>query len=451
MLKTRNLVLVLVYTFLSCFQAIAQKGKVIDQVLGIVGNNVILQSAVENQYLQLLAKGYNASETMKCDIFEDQLFQKLLLNQAVLDSVEVSEKEIDQELTVRLEQFIAELGGVEKLEEYYRKPIGQIKSDFHDIIKDQLLSQRMQEEITGELKVTPSEVSRFFKEFPKENLPLLPGEVEYFQIVKKPTPTKVEKDEVKVKLEEFRQRVLKGENFASLATLYSEDPGSFKDGGSLGFVNRNQLVPEFSAAAFVLKNGELSKIVETMYGYHLIQMVEKKGDLAHVRHILMKPKITMAEKLKAKSKIDSIYKRLRTDTIKFEKMAQMASDDEDTRKNGGLAINPQSRSSKFEAKSLDAETSVAIEGLKPGQMSEPFEAKDNNANPIYKIVMLKTRSVAHVANLKDDYQIIQEKALEDKRMKKVDEWTREKIKTSYIRIDETYKGCSFKYQWLEKP
>ncbi len=421
----------------------AQDKVIIDQVVAIVGKQIILQSDIENQVLQLRAQGYYSSRDIKCEVFEQMLSAKLLVNQAILDSVEVSEGEIKTEMERRMNYFINQIGSEEKLEEYYKKSIPEIKEEFREIIKEQLLSQRMQQEVTADLKVTPQEVKSYFKSIPTDSLPIINIEFELEQIIVNPHIKEVEILRIKDKLREFKDRILKGENFATLAVLYSDDPGSAAKGGELGFVGRGDLVSEFSAVAFNLEEGEVSKIVKTDYGYHIIQLIEQKGERINCRHILLKPRISPSEKMKAKSNLDTIRNAILKKEITFKQACWKYSEDEDTKLNGGGMVNPMTGNSRWEASQLEPKIAYAIQDLEIGGISKPFEAEDVNGKVVYKIVRLKNKTEPHPANLKDDYQRIQDIALEKKKNEFMKEWVDKKVKNTYLRIDDDFKNCEF--------
>lgn len=424
--------------------------KVVDQIIGVVGKNIILESDIENQRLQLQSQGYYSSGDIKCEVFEDMLFQKLLLNQAAIDSIEVSESEVKSELDRRIQYFIAQIGSQKKLEEFYGKSLLEIKDEFSKVIKEQLLTQRMRQEITKDLKVTPSEVRSFFKKLSKDSLPYIKSEVEIQQICNYPKVEEIEILRVKEQLRNFKKRINNGKNFATLAVLYSEDPGSAKKGGELGFVGRGDLVPEFAAVAFNLKEGEVSKIVKTDYGFHIIQLIERKGERINVRHILIKPKISAEKKLCAKEFLDSVKNLINIDTVSFKDAVLKYSDDKETIYNAGIVVNPQTNASSFELEQLEPDVSYAIKNLKVGDISAPFESVDNNAKTVYKIVRLKSKTNAHKANMSDDYQKIQDAALEEKKQDFIGSWIEKKQKTTFIKVDDSYKNCKFNHKgWVK--
>jgi len=436
--------IVLLFTTFSALKLKSQDKVIIDQVVAVIGKQVILQSDIENQALQMRAQGYYSASDIQCEVLEEMLYAKLLVNQAILDSVEVGDAEIKAEMERRLNYFINQIGSEEKLEEYYKKTIPEIKEEFSEVIKEQLLSQRMQQQITADLKVTPQEVKSFYKDIPKDSMPIVNTEFELEQIIVNPKVKETEVLRVKDQLRDFKDRITKGENFATLAVLYSEDPGSATKGGELGFFGRGDMVAEFSAAAFNLKEGEVSKVVKTDYGYHIIQLVEKKGERINCRHILMKPKISPTEKIKAKQRLDSIRVSIENEEYSFKEACWKFSEDEDTRMNGGVMVNPMTGNSRFEAAHLEPKIAYAISNLKVGEISAPFEAEDENGKTVYKIVLLKAKTEPHTANLKDDYQRIQDLALEKKRVEFMEDWVVKKVKTTYMRIDDDFKKCTFK-------
>lgn len=421
----------------------SQDKKILDQVIAIVGQQVILQSDIENQALQLRAQGYYSSGDIKCEVFEDMLYGKLLVNQAILDSVEVGDAEIKSELERRLNYFINQIGSEEKLEDYYGKSILEIKEEFRDVIREQLLTQRMQQQVTADLKVTPQEVKSFYQSIPKDSIPIVNIEFELEQIVLHPKIEEMEILRIKDRLREFKKRVDSGESFATLAVLYSEDPGSATKGGELGFVGRGDLVPEFSAVAFNLDEGQVSKIVKTEYGYHIIQLIEKKGERINVRHILLKPRVSPQEKQKAKERLDSVKMMINKGELTFKQACWKYSEDEDTRLNGGVMVNPATGNSRWEASQLPPEIASAIKNLEVGDLSRPFESEDESGRAVYKIVMLKNKTKPHPANLKDDYQRIQDMTLEKKKMEFMETWVMEKVDNTYIKIDENFQNCTF--------
>lgn len=417
--------------------------KLADKVTAVVGNEIILLSDMENQALQ---SGLTSSSA-KCTIFEEMLLHKLLVNQAEIDSIEVSEAQIEAELNKRMRYFISQLGSEQKLEEYLGKSIVQIKTEYKEDVKELLLAQSMQQKITSGLSVSPAEVKEFYNSIPKDSLPLINTEVEYGQIVRFAPISAEEKKNVKDKLEKIRERILKGEDFATLAVLYSEDPGSAKTGGELGFLDRNDLVPEFSVVAFSLKGSEVSKVIESPFGFHIVQMIERRGEQINVRHILLTPKNSYADLSKAEAGLDSIYNILRADTITFQKAAERYSKDDDTKFSGGMVMNPATGSTRFTTEELDPMTFFTLDKLKQGEYSKPVKFQTRDGKQAYRILWLKTRTEPHRANLKEDYQSLQAAALQKKQQKAISDWVRKKKLSTYVKVDDTFKTCNFQYNW----
>lgn len=450
----KNQIKLFIFSFLMCWlcaeMSLAQEAKVIDRVIGIVGRHAIFKSHIEGEYLRRKAQGLSSRGDMKCEIFEEFLIQKLLVNQAEVDSIEVTDKEIDMTLEQRISYMSMQIGSEEDLEAYFNKSMPEIKRELRKSVKEQLLTQRMQSEITKDVKVTPSDVQKFYKNLPTDSLPYINSQVEYQQIVIQPEIKPQAIEEVKERLNDMRERIQEGESFRKFAVMYSEDPGSATKGGELGFMHRNDLVPEFSAVAFKLEQGDVSRIVETDFGYHIIQLIERRGESVNVRHILLTPKIPSSAAYSAKKTLDSIARLIRNDSISFEMAAMKFSDDEDSRANGGLVVNPYAGTSKFDIKELDRVTHYALKSLKASEISEPFESQNNKGQKVYKIVRLKSRTEPHVANLKADYKIIQDMALNAKKQETLNEWIEKKQRESYISIDKSYSNCPFSYKgWIK--
>jgi peptidyl-prolyl cis-trans isomerase SurA len=434
--------------FLSTSFAFAQSKNVIDKIVAVVGSNLILKSDIESELQQYIAQGYPEGPETRCSVLEELLFQRLLINQAGLDSIEVTEAQIEGELEQRILYFIKQVGSEQKLEEYYGKSINQIKDDFRGDIKKLLLARSMQGKITADIKVTPADIRAYFNSIPYDSLPFLNSEVEIGQITKKPPISAEEKTRVKDKLNELRNRIMNGEDFSTLAVLYSEDPGSARLGGELGLLNRNELVPEFAAEAFSLKGKEVSKIVESPFGYHIIQLIDRKGELINVRHILLVPKTSSADLYKAQIFCDSVLQLIKKDSVSFSDAAFEYSDDSESKNNGGIIPNPQTGSSKFETNELDQTIFFTIDKLAVGEISEPVLMQTPDGKKAYRLLYLKSRTEPHRANLKDDYQRVQNIALTMKQSKTIDTWIKNKLKTTFVKIDANYKTCNFKHQWL---
>ncbi len=428
----------------------APENMVIDRVIAVVGSQSILQSEVEESYFQMLARGMQTKSNQKCIILEDLLFQKLLLVQAAIDSIEISDKQVEAEIESDLDQYERQLAPT-SLEEYFGKSRSEIKENFYDSKKDQLLADKMQSEIAKDVKITPSEVKKYFNAIPKDSLPILDATFEIAQIVKKPLMTAAEKQAQRDKLNGIRDRIVKnGEDFKTLAVLYSDDPGSAKNGGLMTGVSRGDLVPEFAQAVFNLEVDEVSDIVDTEYGIHVIKLVARNGDKVDFRHILFMPSVTSEAKYKAKERLDSIANIIRTDTLTFEQAAIKFSDDETTRLNGGNMVNRYTGDGEFQAKQIDPSINFVLRNMKVGEISDAFEAREETGLPTYKIIYLKRSKKAHTVNTKDDYQMIQNMALERKKQEEINKWVEDKIDDTYVKIDPAYKNCTLNFKGWNK-
>jgi len=438
---------VLVLFSIITLQLNAQK-TVIDKVIAIVGGNEILYSDVENQYMQYLMQGYTSNgDAIRCQVFEEILFAKLLLNEAQLDSVEVSDEMVEGEMDRRLGYFISQIGSQEKLEQYYNKTILEIKNDLRATIHDQMLSEQVKTKITQNTTITPSEVREFFLDIPKDSIPLIESEYVYSQIILVPKILPEEKAYARQKLEGIRKRIVEGENFESMARIYSEDPGSAIKGGELGDFSRGVMYPEFEAAAFALQPGEISPIVETEAGFHILQLIKRKGDYINVRHILIMTKISPMSLELAKVKLDSVYQLIASGKISFEVAAMKYSDD-DSKYSGGVAINGQTGSNIFTPEQIDKQLFFKLDKMNVGEISPPvLYEKERNLKAL-RIVRLDKRTKPHRATLEQDYDKIQEFALTQKKSDAVGEWITEKSKKTYIIIlDKKLKQCNFTYEW----
>jgi len=430
----------------------AQK-KPIDRVIAVVGGNITLQSELETQYLQMLANGYEPSDDSKCIVLEELLYGNLLLHQSKVDSLSVGDTEVEDEMNRRLDYFISQLGSQEKLEEYYEKSILEIKDEFRELIKNQLLTQQMQKKITGDVKVTPAEVRNYFNNIPADSLPYINAELELGRIMKRPEVTPEQKAESKAKAEDLRKRVMSGEGFRALAILYSEDPGSSKKGGELGFFKRGMMVGEFDAYAFRLEEDSVSPVFETQFGFHFLQVIERRGEQVNARHILIKPKTSVLDMERARTFLDSLHGEIKEGKITFAEAAERFSDDEESRINGGMIYNPQTASSKFDMEQLsgiDQRLFLTVENMKPGDISKAVKSQSPDGKESYNLFFLKSRSEPHVANLKDDYQKIQGAALLNKQNTVIETWINGKLSKTYVKIHDDFKSCPFVHQWTAK-
>jgi len=446
--RIRNLVLLSSLIVSTVIMAQNSDEFVIDQVVAVVGKSVVLESDIQNQYLSYRMQGgiSGSASDIKCKILEDILFQKLMVTQAEVDSIEISDVQVEADLDRRLAGFIQQFGSQEKMEDYYGKTIVEIKKELHGIVYEQMLAQQVQSGIVSDVDVTPSEIRAFFRKIPEDSIPQIKTEYTIAQIVKNPPINIDEKLRIKEQLMEYRKRILEGSSFSTLAIMYSQDPGSAKKGGELGFYGRGQLYPEFEAVAFKLKEGEISQVLETEAGYHIIQMIKRKGDYINVRHILLTPKVSPEDLAKANHELDSIAQLIRSDSITFEEAVLRFSEAENIN-NGGIIINPYTNSTTFDAEQLEPQVSFVIDKMNVGEISNPVPMKTEDKKDAYRILLLKEKTQPHKANLVDDYTRIRQWALQDKQMKTMDEWIDSKVKDTYVRIIDEYKTCGFDHKW----
>ena len=417
---------------------------ILDQVVAVVGKNIILKSDIETQYLQYRMQGFieGSSRTIKCEILKDLIFQKLLLNQADVDSIVVGESQVEQEMDRRFRYFIGQFGSKEKLEEYYDKSVDEFKEDMREVVRNQLLQQNVQGEIVRNVGITPKEVKAFYKEMPLDSLPLINTEYYVAELTKEPEITESEKLAIREKLLALRKRILEGESFATMAILYSEDPGSAKKGGELGMYGKGELYPEFEDIAFTLKEGEISAIVETEAGYHIIQMIERQDDYVNVRHILLQPKISPIQMQETISYLDSIHQLILDSTYSFVEAVKIFSDNPN-RIGGGYLVNPASGNNMFQAEDLDPKVFYVIDKLKVGEVSKPVTYQTKENHDAFRLLQLARKTETHRANIEQDYDKIYTIALNQKHQKILEEWVVEHAKKAYIRIVENYSDCEY--------
>jgi peptidyl-prolyl cis-trans isomerase SurA len=426
----------------------AQSQKTLDGIAAVVGEEVVLISDIEAQYHQLRMQGQiSGSEKAKCDLLKSMIVQKMLLYRAIeVDSVEISDAQVEANMSQRMRYFVNQMGSEEKLAAYYNKSIEDIKDEFRKAIREQMLVQRERQELTKNVTITPSEVNHFYKNLPTDSIPMIQTEYVIGQIMKKPPINPAELNETRAKLKKLRQRIVNGEKFSTLAILYSEDQASAKNGGELGFYGRGELYPEFEAVAFNLDKGEVSEIVKTKAGFHIIQLIDRRGDLVNVRHILMSPKPSASDLMIAKNELDSIARLIRNGDYSFEEAAKKFSDAPDAI-NGGMMVNPITNNNKFKADELSPDVSYAVRGLEEGEISAAMPMVTDENRKAYRILFLKEKSEPHQASLKKDYNTIQDWALEEKKSKKINSWIQEAVKNTYIRINDPFKDCDFEENW----
>lgn len=447
-MKINKLLAIIVFGTICGTAANAQQAQVIDKVVAVVGKNIILQSDIEEQYTQYRLQGgiKGSATSIRCEILEDLLFRKLMLNQAELDSITVTDDQVESEMDYRVRYFVSQLGSEEKLEQYYNKSMPEIKNELRTIIKDQKLIEEVQRGIVSGVSATPSDVREFYYSIPKDSIPMVSAQYEIAQLVKKPPITLDEKLAVKDELYELRSRILKGERFSTIARIYSEDPGTAKKGGETGFQGRGGFVPEFEAAAFALKEGEVSEVVETEYGFHIIQLIERRGDYVNVRHVLRTLKVSPEALQTAYDQLDSIANLIRNDSITFDEAVRKFSD-EDDKVNGGYLVNENTGSTLFAAEDLDQQVSVVVNKLQVGEVSDPVPMKTKNGKDAYRLLIIKKKTTAHKANLKDDYALIQQWTMQKKRQEAINKWIDDKSTKAYVNISEEYRDCDFQFDW----
>lgn len=423
---------------------VAAQGPVQKQADGIIakiGNNIILRSDVEFSYLQYLAQSKKQpSQDLKCDIFASLVQDKLLVARAEIDSVTVSEAEVSYELDNRINYLANQVGGVEKLEAYYNKSVKQLKDELRRSVREMLVIQEMQQHITSKVKVTPKEIRNYFTRIPADSLPYFSSEVELGQIVKKAQLSKQQKQETREQLEEIRKRILAGEDFATLAKQYSQDPTTAVKGGELGMMKRKMLVPEYEAAALRLEPGQISGIVESQFGFHLIQLIERKGQEFNTRHILLRPATATVNIQEAIAELDSIRTLIVNDSISFAKAAKEFSDDPNSKDNGGMMMN-RAGNTYIPMDQVDPGIFFVIDTMDVGSISKPIPFRMDDGSEAVRILYLKAKSKPHQANLADDYPRIAQAALAEKKAKAVDAWFNQNFDSVFIEVDPEFQQC----------
>lgn len=417
--------------------------QVLDKIIVKVDNEIIMKSELEMNYLQVLASQENVSDAskLKCQVLETLIINKLLIAKAEIDSVTVEKVQVDEQLDRRMAYFISQIGSEEKLVAMYNKSIDDLKKELRAQVKEQLIIQKMQDNITRDLKVTPGEVKRFFNEIPKDSLPYFSTEAEIGQIVMIPKISKEKKNETKEQLERIKAKIQEGGDFCKMADIFSEDPGSAKNCGELGFFKRGELVPEYEGAALKLKPGELSGIVESEYGFHLIQMIARRGNEFNSRHILIKPTSSAQDMTTAVRFLDSLRTAILYDSITFEKAAKKFSEDKSTNSSGGLFIDQETGSSHIPMEKLDPVTFFLVDTMKVGSITKPIPFRMEDGTEALKIVYYKSKTPPHQANLEDDYQKIQKATLAEKKNNAVNKWFDKNKGEVFIDIDEEFKDC----------
>lgn len=426
--------------------------RIVDQVLWVVGDEPILQSDIENEIARRRYEKESIDGDAYCVIPEQIAIQKLFISQAKLDSIVVPEGTVDQQVDARIKYFIGQIGSKEKLEEYFKKPLKDIRETMSSSVRDQLMAQEMQRNIMSGIHITPADVRRFYNEIPKDSIPTIPEQVEVQIISISPQVTLAEQERVKSQLRDFREKIENGEyEFSTLAILYSEDRGSALQGGELGFMTRGKLVPEFANTAFALYDPKkVSRIVESEFGYHIIQLIERKNDQVNCRHILLTPKIGYAERIKTSTQLDSIATCIRNEESSFAENALRFSEDELSKQTGGVMINMQNGTTKFQLQELPSEIAKAIYGMEVGEISKPFPYKDEKNKERIAIVKLKSRTKAHKAHPDTDYQLLKDMVTGLKNQEEIKKWILKKQAETYIYITPEHRNCTFQFpNWVK--
>ncbi|MCX6334621.1 MAG: peptidylprolyl isomerase [Bacteroidia bacterium] len=453
MKRGSRLSLILAGLLLSGITAINSQQVLVESVAAIVGNEVIYLSDIENMTADAKRGGNKtAIENLRCEVLQQLLVSKLFLDQARIDSITISDSDIEGELNVRLNDALRSAGSEEALIGYFKKSLTEIQQDIRKVLLEQATVREVQRNVAKDIKVTPNELRKFYAAIPKDSLPVIPQKVEMSIIQLDPPQNEENKAEARQKLLDIRSQILAGKSFNILAIMYSEDPGTASRGGELGFMMRGELEKPYADAAFSLTKNTVSKIVESRYGFHIIQLIDRKGDLINTRHILIKPRVRPDQAARAISKLDSIANLVRKDSMKFADAAIRFSTHKDSRINGGkfVSTDPSERDTWFTLEELNPEMYIKVRDLKVGEISDPFRTTDENNNIVFRVVKLDNEIPAHRANLKDDYQNMYSAALLNKQNKTYDEWVKKKLETTYIKISDEFKSCEFlKKGWIK--
>ena len=417
-----------------------QSGVVVDEIIGRVDDYIVLRSELESTYLDILSRGERISGNTKCAVLKDLITTKLLVAKAEIDSILVDDSQVDQELNSRMALIINQIGSEEEIERYYNKTIAEFKRELFDDIKEQLVARKMRQEVLNEIEVSPEEVKEFYDGIPRDSLPYFSTQVKVSQIVKSPEVGREQKEKVRNELISIRDRILNGESFEILATLYSQDPGSAQNGGNLGFVGRGAFQPEFEAEVFRLKPGEISMPIETQFGYHIIQLIEKRGNLFNSRHILLQPDFSDEDIAKTIQFLDSLKEVAYSDSVTFEELAREYSDDKFTSSFGGYFTDAMGGENVL-VEELDPVIFFTIDTMDVGDISVPFESRTDDGKLAYKLIYYKEKIPPHLGNLESDYQRFRTFSLNKKQNEELNEWFEDAKKEVFIKIDPEYDPC----------
>ncbi len=426
----------------------AQDEPIVDKVVAVVGKNIVKLSEVENSFVALrVRQGYDNAFSNRCMILENLLISKLMIHKGEVDSTEVGDDDVANNVERYLQAYESQYGSREAIRQATGYTWDEMKELLTKMVHDRMLVDRVQSELTGNVKITPYEVNEYFKSIPEDSIPMIEETWEVAEIVRKPDINEAERDRVKLELNKMRERVLKGDQFSMLATLYSEDGGSAKKGGELGFHGRGYWVSEFEAAAFALKPGEVSPVIETQFGFHIIQLIERRGNMINCRHILMSPKVSSDDMLRNRVLLDSIAREIRLGHITFVDAARKYSDNAN-KIEGGIVTHPSSGGTRFTKEELkQLYPNMNFTQMDAGEISNALPMKTDDNKDAYRIVTVLRRHTEHKANLRDDYDRIFAAALEQAKERKILEWAQKSIKNTYVRIDDDFKACDFRLKW----
>jgi len=444
MTKFLRIILISIGFFISFSNAKAQE---IDGIAAVLEEHIILKSLIEGQYQQAVAAGTFMPIDARCQILDQLLLEKLFLAQAEKDSIYVSEDEIDNELNRRMEVFVNMFGSAEKLEEYYGKTVNALKNEFRIDVRQQMLSDRMKGNIYKGLNVSPIEVKEYFDNIPSDSLPFFNAEVEIGQIVIFAKPNMKQKMAAQAKAEKIRKDIMEGSDFSFQALLYSDDPGSSNNGGDLGWVKRGAFVPDFEAVAFRLKEGEVSEVVETEFGYHVIKLIKKEGNRIKAKHVLITPATDESNLIEAKNELQKVKDKLDKGTLTFQKAVNLYSEDDQTKYSGGLMTNTETGNTFFEMNKLEGAIAVALDNKNPGDFSDVLTYKTLRGKEGFRVIFLKSETPAHKASMDTDYSKIKAVAKQAKQAQALNDWISEKSKTVYVKLNGDFNNCNNLDKW----
>ncbi len=430
--------------------AMAQPGKVVDRIVGVVGNEILLQSELENSIMEMTEGKGGANQKERCGAYENLMYQKLLLNQSKLDSLEVSDGEVQSQVERRLTYFMNMFGSVAEFEKYYGKTAAQLKDEYFDLIKDQLLVQKMQDEINKHTKVTPADVLRYYNTVPKDSLPLIGEQIEYSKIAISPAVRESERTRIIHVLDSIRMNLVNGNTSMTLeAAKWSEDPGSKYKGGCYPMQRKGSFVPEYEAAVFNTPEGTYSPVFSSVYGYHIVKVVERRGEAYESCHILMSPKVRPEDLELARNDLGKLLPVLRNDSTNFAKAAAIYSMDTETKNQGGKVLSPSTGGTKHEVSTLSSELNLIMLNLNVGQISDVVLSVADDGAQAYVVYRLDKRIPAHSANMKDDYEIFKQVTEGDAKQRETDKWVKKKIDNTYVMVHEDFVECSYQFPWIK--